>query len=51
MAIYTSQTSALPYSDRLTRIPVELATVVFCHLSSFQDVFDLALTCHHLRDV
>lgn len=31
--------------------PVELQTVVFCHLPSFQDVFSLASTCRQLRDV
>ncbi|KAG7001885.1 hypothetical protein G7Y79_00030g064180 [Physcia stellaris] len=38
-------------ADSITRFPVELVTVVFCHLPSFQDVFSLASTCHRVRDV
>ncbi|KAI4276430.1 MAG: hypothetical protein LQ337_002480 [Flavoplaca oasis] len=32
-------------------LPVDLQTVVFCHLTSFQDVLGLASTCRQLRDV
>ncbi|KAL9607850.1 MAG: hypothetical protein Q9167_007273 [Letrouitia subvulpina] len=51
MTLNTAQTSALRNSGFLSPFPVELLTVVFCHLPSFQDVFSLAFTCHWVRGV
>ncbi|KAL8959824.1 MAG: hypothetical protein Q9193_003374 [Seirophora villosa] len=34
-----------------SKFPVELQTVVFCHLTSIHDVFSLASTCYELQDV
>lgn len=51
MTLSTAQTSALPASDFLTPFPVELVTLIFCHLPSFRDIFSLASTCHRVRDV
>ena len=51
MTFSIAQVSALRNFDSLSPFPVELLTIVFCHLSSFQDVFNLAFTCYRAQDV
>ncbi|KAL8883920.1 MAG: hypothetical protein Q9192_006968 [Flavoplaca navasiana] len=51
MILSVAQPTRLANAGLFSPFPVELQTVVFCHLTSFQDVFSFASTCHQLQDV
>ncbi|KAL8981332.1 MAG: hypothetical protein Q9205_003851 [Flavoplaca limonia] len=51
MILSVARPTRLANAGCFSPFPFELQTVVFCHLTSFQDVFSFAATCHQLQDV
>ena len=51
MRPFPVQSRAVGDCGSFSSFPVEILTVVFCHLPSFDDVLNLSSTCRQMRDV